>query len=492
MFGCASSSSCFGSCLGSPGDGFRRGSLKLVTATSAAAPWPARVVVPQSDAEAAPLVEEELSDDETSSGASRPTVVSGKHRRHKDGSGGRALSLKNWRTPYGQPFGLPLGALCGGLLRGGFVQQHKFNGREVGGEIDERGLCADRRRRQRLGGNPGATASGACWVYLSTAVPSTACAPRRQRLCRDARHHCQRRLLGIPLHGGTGPAPNQLNDRDRHAAQGQKGGPDNNAAWPPKMNRVCPAVSVWTVCIPAADRTMLKSSAVSNLVRCCPPAPGKRYAPGSVLANRRICRSAEHQGTAGARQPWQRRFGGGPGPGCSAQVGADRHPKAVFLVPQCGVEAPAPSTTTPPRTTTPRRRSADARQRSPSRAGSLSPGPTRRSGTAGIRSKLTNAEIAEIQRNLPPDYRQYKDRMHRRGAVSEDAPPQSVRHLRRETVEDIIAVDEAAAAGDTASQPKLPPLSAQTFGGYWFCRRLPEGFLGHQCAVCAGLRAPWD
>ena len=76
---------------------------KPPTATSAAAPWPARVAVGQSDAEVAALVEEELSDDETSSGASKSTVGSGKHRRHMDGAGGRSFSRKNWRTPYGQP-----------------------------------------------------------------------------------------------------------------------------------------------------------------------------------------------------------------------------------------------------------------------------------------------------------------------------------------------------------------------------------------------------
>ena len=209
------------------------------------------------------------------------------------------------------------------------------------------------------------------------------------------------------------------------------------------------------------------------------------------------------------------------------------------------------STTTPPRTTTPRRRSADRGDRgTPERVASLSPGPTRRSGTVGIRSKLSEAEVAEIRRNLSPDYSRYKDRMHRRGAAAEDDVPQSIRHLARPTVEDVIQTEAAADAGDPSAVPKIPPASAPTFCGYWLCRRLPEGYLGaripweaqkdrrrvagwcthpctapgcqyvaecrqltcagvgrclrpviigngadhfdHQCAVCAGLKAPWD
>ncbi|CAE7845005.1 unnamed protein product, partial [Symbiodinium necroappetens] len=141
------------------------------------------------------------------------------------------------------------------------------------------------------------------------------------------------------------------------------------------------------------------------------------------------------------------------------------------------------STTTPPRTTTPRRRSVD-RRRTPDRVASLSPGPTRRSGTVGIRSKLSDAEVAEIRRNLSPDYARYKDRMHRRGAAAEDDMPQSIRHLARPTVEDVIQMEESAAAGDQSAVPKIPPASAPTFCGYWFCRRLPEGYLG--------ARIPWE
>ena len=178
------------------------------------------------------------------------------------------------------------------------------------------------------------------------------------------------------------------------------------------------------------------------------------------------------------------------------------------------------------------------------------PGPTRRSGTVGIRSKLSDAEVSEIRRNLSPDYARYKDRMHRRGAAAEDDVPQSIRHLARPTVEDVITTEEAAAAGDQSCVPKIPPAEAPTFCGYWLRRRLPEGYLGaripweaqkdrrrvagwcthpctapgcqfvaecrklthagvgrclrpviigngadhfdHQCAVCAGLKAPWD
>jgi len=45
----------------------------------------------------APLVDEELLEDDTSSGASTSTVESGKHLRQSLGDGG------NCRTPYGQP-----------------------------------------------------------------------------------------------------------------------------------------------------------------------------------------------------------------------------------------------------------------------------------------------------------------------------------------------------------------------------------------------------
>ncbi|CAE7863082.1 eIF3-S7, partial [Symbiodinium necroappetens] len=140
---------------------------------------------------------------------------------------------------------------------------------------------------------------------------------------------------------------------------------------------------------------------------------------------------------------------------------------------------PTSSTPTPARTTTPRRRSVDpADRRTPDRVASPSPGPTRRSGTVGIRSRLSEAEVAEIRRNLTPDYGRYKERMHRRGAVAEDPPPQAIRHLARQTVEEVIQMEEAAAAGDESAVPKIPPVSAPTFCGYWFCRRLPEGYLG--------------
>ena len=143
------------------------------------------------------------------------------------------------------------------------------------------------------------------------------------------------------------------------------------------------------------------------------------------------------------------------------------------------------STTTPPRTTTPRRRSADRGDRgTPERVASLSPGPTRRSGTVGIRSKLSEGEVAEIRRNLSPDYSRYKDRMHRRGAAAEDDVPQSIRHLARPTVEDVIQTEAAADAGDPSAVPKIPPAEAPTFCGYWLCRRLPEGYLG--------ARIPWE
>ncbi|CAE7266077.1 unnamed protein product [Symbiodinium microadriaticum] len=123
-------------------------------------------------------------------------------------------------------------------------------------------------------------------------------------------------------------------------------------------------------------------------------------------------------------------------------------------------------------------------RRTPDRVASPSPGPTRRSGTVGIRSKLSDAEVAAIRRNLSPDYAGYKDRMHRRGAAAEDDMPQSIRHLGRPTVEDVIQMEEAAAAGDQSAVPKIPPASAPTFCGYWFCRRLPEGYLG--------ARIPWE
>ena len=101
------------------------------------------------------------------------------------------------------------------------------------------------------------------------------------------------------------------------------------------------------------------------------------------------------------------------------------------LTPLTQSRAPSPPA---PERTTPRRRSKDARGSSKTpRGASPSPGPTRRSGTVGLRSKLSNAEIGEIQRNLPEDYRRYKDRMHARGAIAEDAAPQSVRHFAKPT-----------------------------------------------------------
>ena len=102
----------------------------------------------------------------------------------------------------------------------------------------------------------------------------------------------------------------------------------------------------------------------------------------------------------------------------------------------------------------------------------------------GIRSKLSDAELDEIRRNLSPDYVRYKDRMNRRGAAAEDEAPQSIRHLARPTVEDVIQMELAADAGDQSAVPKVPPISAPTFCGYWMCRRLPAGFLG--------ARIPWE
>ena len=50
--------------------------------------------------------------------------------------------------------------------------------------------------------------------------------------------------------------------------------------------------------------------------------------------------------------------------------------------------------------------------------------------------------------------------MHARGAIAEDAAPQSVRHLAKPTIEDVIATEEAADAGDAASVPNPPRVVA--------------------------------
>ncbi|CAE7627919.1 unnamed protein product, partial [Symbiodinium microadriaticum] len=227
-----------------------------------------------------------------------------------------------------------------------------------------------------------------------------------------------------------------------------------------------------------------------------PVQPGRRSIFPPIVADN--ARDAGNRGRAHRRHGERPATADDPAPPAPIPDMAPLEARPVTWTPAQPMTSPlssVPSTPQPPerttttasttRTTTPRRRSQDTRDRSQTpRGASPSPGPTRRSGTVGLRSKLTNAEIGEIQRNLPEDYRRYKDRMHARGAAAEDAAPQSVRHLAKPTIEDVISTEEAADAGDAASVPKVPPMDAPTYAAYWFSRRLPEGFLG--------ARIPWE
>ena len=166
-------------------------------------------------------------------------------------------------------------------------RRHKVDGWELGREIHSRHARPGAARLPTLSGAsfcPSGSAAGPGVTNRRRPAQygRSLCAPRRQRLSRDARRHCQRRLLGIPFHGGAGPPSDQLDDRDGDAAQCQEGRPGDSGGVSPKHE---PFVS--GAVQPAADRTMLKSPAVSSLVLCCPPAPGKRCAPGSDRARRR-------------------------------------------------------------------------------------------------------------------------------------------------------------------------------------------------------------
>ena len=207
-------------------------------------------------------MEDELSDDETSSGASRSTVGSGKQRRHMEGAGGRSFSRKNWRTPYGQPhrachsarsvvFSSAAG-LWSSLVRQFMtycvdwsVGAMAFSA-EIGAGMNS---MAGSSAEKSTAGTPGATIRGGVADRRGClGVPELSrrrskdgvglVAAGRQRLGRDARRDCQRRLLCIPFHGGAGPSATGTPRRAKKVA------PATLAACPPKINLLRPAVSV--------------------------------------------------------------------------------------------------------------------------------------------------------------------------------------------------------------------------------------------------------
>ena len=94
-----------------------------------------------------------------------------------------------------------------------------------------------------------------------------------------------------------------------------------------------------------------------------------------------------------------------------------------------------------------------------------SAGARRRSVTAApFRNRLSNEQIAAIEREMTDEYRQHKRAMHKAGArASSNDHPGAVRHLRRQSLADVVTLG--------------------SFCSYWYTRQLP--------ANVRGLRIPW-
>ena len=88
---------------------------------------------------------------------------------------------------------------------------------------------------------------------------------------------------------------------------------------------------------------------------------------------------------------------------------------------------------------------------------------------------------------MTDEYRQHKRAMHKAGArASSYDNPGAVRHLRKQSLADVIDLENRARAGEESAHPKPPATDSPTFCSYcscWYTRQLP--------ANVRGLRIPW-
>ena len=74
--------------------------------------------------------------------------------------------------------------------------------------------------------------------------------------------------------------------------------------------------------------------------------------------------------------------------------------------------------------------------------------------------------------------------MHKAGArASSSDNPGAVRHLWKQSLADVVAMESRAKAGEESARPKPPAADSPTFCSYWYTRALP--------ANVRGLRIPW-
>ena len=83
-------------------------------------------------------------------------------------------------------------------------------------------------------------------------------------------------------------------------------------------------------------------------------------------------------------------------------------------------------------------------------------GARRRSVTAAP-FRNHNDQIAAIERDMPDDYRQRKRAMHKAGVqASSSDNPGAVRHLRKQSLADVVVMENRAKAGEESARPKPP------------------------------------
>ena len=94
------------------------------------------------------------------------------------------------------------------------------------------------------------------------------------------------------------------------------------------------------------------------------------------------------------------------------------------------------------------------------------------------------AQIAEIERNMTDDYRAHKKAMHRPGArAASSDDPGPIRHLRKSSLADVLALECRARAGEAAALPKPPAVDAPTYCFYWYIRRRSRRTFGDSASL---------
>ena len=137
-----------------------------------------------------------------------------------------------------------------------------------------------------------------------------------------------------------------------------------------------------------------------------------------------------------------------------------------------------------------------------------SAGSRRRSVTT-YRNRLSDVEIAGIERDMTDEYPQHKRAMHKAGARASSADnPGAVRHLRKQFVADVVDLENRARSGEESARPKPAATDSSAAGsaggrlGARPARRRPRrhrhawgrpvvvgngrDHFGHECAQCHG------